>query len=316
MICSGFRDLRAKLFAQGQEQIFKLLSFVEIVPYYIITRLNAIPGLTGVCVAGIFSGSLSTISSALNSLASVTVIDFLKPNLKSTKFSESKEVFIAKALSLFYGAICIGFTFLISKANSLIPISNTFLSMMEGPILAVYLIAVLTRKGSEKSILFGLILGFAFTAWLGWGVLTSGFNPPTLPIDTTGCPTAENISITFTNLTTLCENNEQCTVPVTTMAALKAPSEPFILYKISFLWVSTIGFVSTLIFILIAIVFTGRHNVIPADSKCLSPVARFWIKGTIFEAKEKKQSINMTERNLSAIQNDIEQNNIAVIKLP
>lgn len=41
--------------------------------------LGFIPGLPGLFVAGIFSGSLSTMSSAINSLAAVTVEDFLKP---------------------------------------------------------------------------------------------------------------------------------------------------------------------------------------------------------------------------------------------
>jgi sodium-coupled monocarboxylate transporter 8/12 len=36
------------------------------------------PGLAGLFVAGIFSGSLSTVSSAVNSLAAVTLEDYLK----------------------------------------------------------------------------------------------------------------------------------------------------------------------------------------------------------------------------------------------
>jgi Na+/proline symporter len=36
------------------------------------------PGLAGLFVAGIFSGSLSTVSSAVNSLAAVTLEDYIK----------------------------------------------------------------------------------------------------------------------------------------------------------------------------------------------------------------------------------------------
>lgn len=52
--------------------------------------------------------------------------------------------------AVFYGIICIGLTFAVSKVDSIVIISNTFLSIMEGPILAVYFVAVLSRKGSEK----------------------------------------------------------------------------------------------------------------------------------------------------------------------
>jgi hypothetical protein len=37
------------------------------------------PGLPGLAVAGIFSGSLSTVSSAINSLAAVTLEDYIRP---------------------------------------------------------------------------------------------------------------------------------------------------------------------------------------------------------------------------------------------
>lgn len=39
--------------------------------------MGHLPGVAGLFIAGIFSGSLSTVSSALNSLAAVTMQDFL-----------------------------------------------------------------------------------------------------------------------------------------------------------------------------------------------------------------------------------------------
>ncbi|KFM78822.1 Sodium-coupled monocarboxylate transporter 1, partial [Stegodyphus mimosarum] len=44
-----------------------------------MASLSMIPGLPGLFVAGIFSGTLSTMSSAINSLAAVTVEDFFRP---------------------------------------------------------------------------------------------------------------------------------------------------------------------------------------------------------------------------------------------
>jgi sodium-coupled monocarboxylate transporter 8/12 len=41
------------------------------------------PGLAGFFVAGIFSASLSTVSSAINSLAAVTLEDYIKPFRKT-----------------------------------------------------------------------------------------------------------------------------------------------------------------------------------------------------------------------------------------
>ncbi|CAL1295750.1 unnamed protein product [Larinioides sclopetarius] len=73
-------------------------SIYELVPYFIVTRMHEIPGLIGLTFVGVFSGSLSSISSALNSLSTVTVIDFLTP-LCPFDLSDSKLVVIAKGLS-------------------------------------------------------------------------------------------------------------------------------------------------------------------------------------------------------------------------
>ena len=47
-------------------------------PLYVVDSLKNLPGLAGLFVAGIFSGSLSTVSSAVNSLAAVTLEDYVK----------------------------------------------------------------------------------------------------------------------------------------------------------------------------------------------------------------------------------------------
>ncbi|KAF8796436.1 putative sodium-dependent multivitamin like protein [Argiope bruennichi] len=123
----------------------------QLVPYFIVTRMHGIPGLVGLSFAGVFSGSLSSISSALNSLSTVTVVDFLQP-VCPFDLSDSKLVFIAKGLSLFYGILCICVCFLISQFQSILQITHIFLSVVEGPTVAIFLIGVLTRKATDKVI--------------------------------------------------------------------------------------------------------------------------------------------------------------------
>ncbi|KAB7505302.1 hypothetical protein Anas_10627, partial [Armadillidium nasatum] len=49
----------------------------QILPLYVVEKLGHIPGISGLFVSGIFSGSLSTVSSSLNSLSAVTLQDYL-----------------------------------------------------------------------------------------------------------------------------------------------------------------------------------------------------------------------------------------------
>ncbi|KFM59739.1 Sodium-coupled monocarboxylate transporter 1, partial [Stegodyphus mimosarum] len=66
----------------------------QIIPFYIASALNTYPGLPGLCIAGIFSASLSSISSQLNAFAAVMTVDFIKPVWPNL----SKSVFLTKIL--------------------------------------------------------------------------------------------------------------------------------------------------------------------------------------------------------------------------
>jgi solute carrier family 5 (sodium-coupled monocarboxylate transporter), member 8/12 len=83
-------------------------------PIYIIDALGHLPGIQGLFCAGIFSGSLSTVSTALNSLSAVTLEDYFK-NLyfmvRKERFDGSSAT-ASKILSIFYGFVCIGVAFL------------------------------------------------------------------------------------------------------------------------------------------------------------------------------------------------------------
>lgn len=67
-------------------------------PLFVMEILGLFSGLPGLFVAGIFSGALSTVSSGLNSLAAVTLEDFVKPMTKD--MSDRKATIISKLLGM------------------------------------------------------------------------------------------------------------------------------------------------------------------------------------------------------------------------
>ena len=50
----------------------------QLMPLFVVDAMGDMPGLPGIFVAGIFSASLSTVSAAMNSLAAVTLEDYIK----------------------------------------------------------------------------------------------------------------------------------------------------------------------------------------------------------------------------------------------
>ncbi|GBN59689.1 Sodium-coupled monocarboxylate transporter 1 [Araneus ventricosus] len=169
----------------------------QIVPYFLVSKFHSIPGLTGLSVAGIFSGSLTTISSVLNSLATVTVIDFVHPIFQSLESNEKKSLLLAKGLALAYGAICICIALALTKISSLAQVGFLFHNTFEGPSLAIFTIGVMTRIGFGKSVLFSLLPGFAITQWIGFSSLFSGYNEPPLPLNTSMCSSTFNLTYDY-----------------------------------------------------------------------------------------------------------------------
>ncbi|GIX78471.1 sodium-dependent multivitamin transporter [Caerostris darwini] len=74
----------------------KLGSSDQLFPYTVLKIFGDIPGLSGICIAGVFGSSLGTLSSAANTLAAVTVEDFIKTYCFFNKISDVWMSFIAK----------------------------------------------------------------------------------------------------------------------------------------------------------------------------------------------------------------------------
>lgn len=47
-------------------------------PHYVVDTMKHLPGLSGLFVSGIFSAALSSVSASINSLAAVTIEDYVK----------------------------------------------------------------------------------------------------------------------------------------------------------------------------------------------------------------------------------------------
>ncbi|KAF8796440.1 Sodium-coupled monocarboxylate transporter 1 like protein [Argiope bruennichi] len=251
----------------------------QLVPYFIITRFHSVPGLTGICIAGIFGGALSTISSAQNALAMITVLDFIQP-LFSEKLTEKISLLIGKALAIVYGVIFISFSLSISKMDSMLAAGMLSNAIFEGPILAIFLIGVLTRKASDKVIVASIVIGSLITGWIGFNMLFSGYRSTPLPLEVSGCLHSNSSILMVGSLNSSCAEVENCL-----LENVEKPYESFI------------GTISTTCIALSLILITGwNKTVIPHDSKCLSPVTRFWMnKKECINKESEKDTINEAE---------------------
>ncbi|RWR98590.1 putative sodium-dependent multivitamin transporter-like protein, partial [Dinothrombium tinctorium] len=118
----------------------------QLLPYYVMESISSIPGLPGLFVAGIFSGALSSVSSFVNSLAAVTLEDYVKAIFyKQKEMSEERAVVISKILAFSYGLICLLVAYLAEKMTGILQASLTIFGVVGGPLLSLYTLGMCTK---------------------------------------------------------------------------------------------------------------------------------------------------------------------------
>ncbi|XP_071040332.1 putative sodium-dependent multivitamin transporter [Parasteatoda tepidariorum] len=246
-----------------------LRKYDQVVPAYIVTRFSSYPGLTGLCIAGIFSASMSTISSCLNSASTVTVIDYLIPIFRKGNISEFRIILVAKIVSAIYGGVCIGLSFVFQHTDSIHHLTQVFIALPQGIICATFLFGMLTRKAGDKCISFAVVVTCVIMAWIALSSLHSGYVQPVLPLSISMCPSSQNQTM----------SDSIFNISSSTLPSPITEKNHFVLYKMTFVWYSSIGFFLTFLLTAFAALITGwKKNAIPANSKCLSPVTQFWMK--------------------------------------
>jgi SSS family solute:Na+ symporter len=142
-----------------------------LVPVFITTYLPV--GLRGLLLAAILAAAMSSIDSALNSLAAVTLDDV------AGRDPARQSVWLGRATSLAWGAFAVvsGLWFARGGAGVL-ELVNQVGSAFYGPILAVFVLGALTRGVTGRGAVAGLLAGLAANlalarlapgvSWLWW----------------------------------------------------------------------------------------------------------------------------------------------------
>lgn len=128
------------------------LGFIErhdqLVPYFVMDTLSGYPGLAGLFVACVFSGSLSTLSSGFNALAAITWEDLLKERLKN--ISPKASMRAVKLIAFGYGLLAIAVSFGVGSLGTVMQASMSLFGSMNGPLFGLFTIAMIFRFVNAK----------------------------------------------------------------------------------------------------------------------------------------------------------------------
>ncbi|WP_289045154.1 sodium:solute symporter [uncultured Olleya sp.] len=133
------------------------------VPVFIIKYLPN--GVIGILIVAIMSAAMSSLSSTVNSLSAVTLEDFIKrfkPDMPDNKYVQ-----YSRFLSVFWGLVCLFFAFFAgSIEGTVIEVINKISSVFYGPILAAFILAILTKKTHALGANLGIVAGVLFNIYL------------------------------------------------------------------------------------------------------------------------------------------------------
>lgn len=111
----------------------------QLVPLLVMENLSYVPGFAGLFIAGVFSASLSSLSTALNSAAAVVLEDFWKPNAK-TILSERKTAFIMRATVFILGIVSVILVSVVQRMGGVLQLAMSFTSATFGPLFGLFFI--------------------------------------------------------------------------------------------------------------------------------------------------------------------------------
>ncbi|XP_066403793.1 sodium-dependent multivitamin transporter isoform X2 [Molothrus aeneus] len=236
-------------------------SYDQLVLFFVMDVLRDLPGLPGLFVACLFSGALSTISSAFNSLATVTMEDLVRPHLPG--LSESRATLLSKLLALGYGLLCLGMAYVSSMLGPVLQAAISIFGMVGGPLLGLFCLGMFFPCANPTGAVVGLLAGLAMAFWVGIGSFlqsTPGAKGVP-PANSTALPTVGNLSTVLAT-----------TLLPPTSAPPPSPTGLQRFYSLSYMWYSAHNSTTVILVGLLVSLLTGPTPAAALDPRTISPV--------------------------------------------
>lgn len=141
---------------------------VTVFLHYILTQIP--PGVRGLMMAGLFAAGLSSLNSAINSMGAAFITDLYRPWMTdhaTMPRSERHYVIVGRIAVIAWGMIlgifaCICIVWQRHNNETLINFALGVMGFAYAGLVGVFFAAIFTKRGSSRSIISALIVGFAW----------------------------------------------------------------------------------------------------------------------------------------------------------
>ncbi|XP_071106912.1 sodium-dependent multivitamin transporter-like [Haliotis cracherodii] len=241
----------------------------QLVPLYVMDILADTPGVPGIFVSSLFSGSLSSLSSNLNAMAAVIPQDIVRPYFLP-HLTDRKATIMSKVIVLLSGAVMIVLAFMVSQMGTVLQASYSVYAIINGPIFGVFVLGMIFPWANNIGAIVGFCVSTLFMFWVGIGAfVTKATTSVKSPVLTQGCNwNVTNTTTTAADLSTMPSSN------VThSLAQSSESSDPFYrMYTLSYLYYTPTAMAILVIVGLIVSFITGPREPSSIDPRLICPL--------------------------------------------
>lgn len=133
-------------------------------PYFIVNGLPV--GITGLLIAAICAAGMSTVSTSINSSATIILTDFFQ---HKKKLSDKQSMRILYLTSFILGVLGIGLGLAMMSVQSALEAWWSLAGIFSGGMLGLFLLGYLTKKVKSIHAAIGVICGVILIAWMSLG---------------------------------------------------------------------------------------------------------------------------------------------------
>ncbi len=135
----------------------------KVFPYFIVTGLPR--GITGLLIAAIFAAGMSTVSTSVNSTATIVLSDYYQRyfNKNASGKSEMNVLYIS---SVIFGALGVIVSLSLVGVESVLDAWWALASIFSGGMLGLFLLAFLSKKVRNVDAAVGVIVGVLVIIWM------------------------------------------------------------------------------------------------------------------------------------------------------
>ncbi|EDW15587.1 sodium-coupled monocarboxylate transporter 1 [Drosophila mojavensis] len=248
----------------------------QLLPLFVMDTLGELPGMTGLFIAGVFSAALSSLSTCLNSMSAVVLEDFVKPYVKKPLSSRATN-WVMRMVVVGIGALCVALVYVVEHMGTVLQLTMSLESITNGPLFGIFTIGIFMPWISGNSAILGGCVGVVVMSWVSlnaqWAIASGAIRYQTKPLNVDQC------SYSF-NAAALVSSAANAT-------HLHGPSaeDIFPLYRISYMWYTTLGASVTIIVALFSTLFFSTNVPNKVDPVLLTPCIRRFFKPDSHEPK-------------------------------